>query len=113
MGDAADDIEIPAITIADDWFADEVETLDECDDAFSYLTAAIANIEHQIEVRLEDGRSVAEQKRALRYKKAAMQIVSHRRSRIVRTAERTAQERYERVLLDLITSEVSSDQMRA
>jgi hypothetical protein len=47
-----DDIIIPDIEIAPDWPVSDIATIEDCDDAFAYLSAAVANIEYQIEANL-------------------------------------------------------------
>lgn len=83
-----DDVEIVDIEIAEGWVARDIKTTEECDDAFAYLTAAIASIEYQIEAEgfkplsQQRGDWVARAKSALRFKKGALAIVNHRRGAI-------------------------------
>lgn len=90
-----DDIFIPVIEITEGWAASECATIADCDDAFAYLMAAVAGIELQIELEAlkppaeQRGEWLAKARCALKYKKAALQIVTHRRSAI-NAAERAA-----------------------
>lgn len=113
-----DDIEIPDIEITRGWIAADCKSLDDCDDAFAYLTAAIAQIEFQIEVeemKLEPQRDLmwlARARCALRYKKGALNIVNTRRSRLIAQAKKEAQQEKDRVLLRHIRTSVPEAQYR-
>ena len=83
-----EDIFIPVIEITEGWAAADCATTADCDDAFAYLMAAVAGIELQIDLEAlkpvadQRGEWLAKAKCALKYKKAALQIVTHRRSAI-------------------------------
>lgn len=100
------DIEVPVVEIARGWTVDEIETLDDCDDAFAVLTGAICSIESQIEEAQETGQDRGEWfrrlKSALRWKKAALQIVQTKKGRITRAAKAEANKEENRRLLDIL-----------
>lgn len=81
-----DDIEIPVIEITSGWPAKDVSTQKECDEAFAYLMSAVAQIEFHIDMELikqkpnQDREWLARANCALKYKRAALQIVNQRRS---------------------------------
>lgn len=111
-----DDIEIPVIEITEGWDAEKVTTRQECNDAFSYLMSACAQIEFQIDVELTKPKShqddlwIARAKCALKYKKAALQIVQQRRSTISTAEERAWKERRDGRLLEYIRGIVPDHQ---
>lgn len=102
------DIEVPVVEIVKGWTVDEIETLDDCDDAFAVLTGAICNIESQIEEAQETGQDRGEWfrrlKMALRWKKAAIQIVQTKKGRITRAARAEAQNVRDRRLLSILST---------
>lgn len=98
----SDDIEIPVIEITDGFTIDDVETLDDCDDAFAILTALVASIEYRIdEFKFRNDEFSEECRRAkaaLRWKKAALSAVNSKRGRITRTiAEKEKSDRNTRL----------------
>lgn len=103
-----DDIEIPVIEITDGWPVTDIKTIEDCDDAFAYLSGAIAGIEYQIEAEgfklLQDQRGewLARAKSALRFKKAAIAIVNTRRGSINRALEAERQDRRDQQLLAFV-----------
>jgi hypothetical protein len=107
-----DDIEIPEIEITDGWPVRDVQTLEDCEEANAYLVAAIAGIEYQIEV--EGFKPLSEQrgpwlgsaKSALRFKKAALNIVVQKRGAL-------NEKRREEGLLAFIRSTVPPQQWLA
>lgn len=98
-----DDIQVPVMTITEGWTVDEIETEDDCDDAFAVLTALIVSIEARMDDLVIAGQEVSvdykRAKAALRWKKAAMSVVNIRRGKINR-AIKTAlqQEQSQRVM---------------
>lgn len=102
------DIEVPVVEIVRGWTVDEIETLDDCDDAFAVLTGAICSIESQIEEAQEAGKDRGEWfrrlKTALRWKKAALQIVQTKKGRITRAARAEAQKAEDRRLLSILSA---------
>jgi hypothetical protein len=104
------DVEIPVIEISEGWSAASVQTMDECNNAFSYLMSAVAQIEFQIDTELtkpknfQDVYWLARAKCALKYKKAALQIVQQRRGVIAEADKRMWQERRDACLLEHIRS---------
>lgn len=96
-------IDIPVIEIAPNWTVEDLKTLDDCDDAFSYLTGAICSIEHTLAF-LEESKQTGDQYRrakgALRWKKAALQITNPKRSQISRAITEKFRETTERELID-------------
>jgi len=87
-----DDIIIPTIMITRGWPVDDVETEDDCDDAFAYLTGAVVAIEalmDELSMRDEEKtHGYIRLKAALRWKKAALNIVNSKRSKINRAKSR-------------------------
>lgn len=113
-----EDITIPVIEITDGWDVSEIKTADDCDDAFAFLMSAVAEIEYQIELHVLGVRTFtdplwpARARRALKYKKAALQIIGQVRSRLSSERIRKAQEEHDRVLLEYIRSVASPLQFR-
>lgn len=107
-----EEIEIPVIEITEGWAASSVKTLEEANDAFSYLMSACAGIEFQIDMELTKPKSswdeqwLARAKCALKYKKAALQIVNQRRSVINEADKRKWQDNRDRKLLEYIRANV-------
>lgn len=106
-----DDIVIPVIEISEGWPVTEVKDIDDCDDAFAYLTSAIVQIESQIDLANLDLSSrdvewLIRAKGALKYKKAALQLVQNRRKKIHDVIKRTRQKEYNIKLINFIKSEV-------
>lgn len=103
-----DDIVIPDIEITPGWAVSEVETIEDCDDAFAYLSAAVAQIDYQIEMHLlrmpadQDAEWAARARCALKYKKAALGMISNKRTSIRRRENQAVQRERDRVLLDHI-----------
>ena len=91
------DIEIPVVEICAGWTVDDIENLDDCDDAFAYLTGALTHIEAVIDWYEESGIDKDDKyyrtKRARRWKKAALQIIQTKRGRFNREAKK-AERRY-------------------
>lgn len=83
-----DEITVPIITITDGWTVDEIETIEDCDDAYAVLTGIVASIEVKLENPMltddERGRCLG----ALRWKKAALQVIQGKRGRFNREADR-------------------------
>ena len=110
-----DDIEIPLIEITAGWPADSVKTPEDCNDALSYLMSAVAQIEFQIEMEMNKPKSswdttwLAKARCALKYKKAALQIVGHRRGAINDAERRALHEARDRRLLEYIRSVVPNE----
>ena len=111
-----DDIEIPVIEIENGWPVDDVETIEDCDDAFAYLMTAVASIEFQIDMEALKPQSerndpwLVKAKCAMKYKKAALQIVNLKRGRINDAERRAETARRERILLDHIRDVVGGDE---
>jgi len=106
------DIEIPDLEITEGWSVSEVATLQDCEDAHNYLVGAIAGIEYQIDAEgfkplaEQRGEWVARAKSALRYKKAALNIVQNKRGTL-------NEQRREAGLLAFIRSVVPPEQWLA
>lgn len=102
------DIEIPDIEIDKGWPVSDVQTINDCDDAFALLMSAVAKIEFDIEVETlkpknqQDGLWLAKARCALKYKKAALQIVNFARGRIADEEKRKKQNTRDRILLEYI-----------
>ena len=111
-------VEIPDIEISDDWPVSEVKTIQDCDDAFCYLMSAVAQIEYQIETEElrhpaeREGEWLASARCALKYKKAALQMVGYIRGRIEKKAKQEAQLQADRILLDHIKKQVPVQQFQ-
>ena len=96
-----DEIEIPIIEIAPGWAAEDVKTDDDYDDAYAYLMAAVAEIEFQIEMNTLRGNEAdpewaARARRALKYKRAALSIITVAKGRRNDAAKRAAQGAHDR-----------------
>lgn len=110
------DIEIPDIEIDQGWSVSEIETLADCDDAFAFLMSACAAIEYSIDIEVlkpivqQRGEWMARAKSALKYKKAALQIVNHKRGRLNKEEDIATQNQRDRVLLEYIRQRVSDEQ---
>lgn len=109
---STDDIEIPNIEITEGWLARDVSTLAECEEAHDYLVGAIAGIECQIEVEgfrplaEQRGLWVAKAKSALRFKKAALNIVLQQRGLLL-------EKRREESLLAFVRAALPAEQWLA
>lgn len=107
-----EDIEIPVIEITEGWPASSVKSAQDCDDAFAYLMSACAQIEFQIDTELakpksfQDQNWIARANCALKYKKAALQIVNQRRSAINAAFRQAQQNNRDRKLLEHIRANV-------
>lgn len=105
-----DDIEIPVIEITAGWAAEDCKTIEQCNDAFAYLMAAVAGIEFQIDMELikpkpaQDRVWLARASCALKYKRAALQIVNQKRGIINQDADRAFKERRDGKLLAYVRS---------
>jgi len=98
-----DNIEVPIIFITDGWSVDEIETEDDCDDAHAVLTGIIARIEsHMDDIEMQGNGMTVEFKKAraaLRWKKAALNVVNTKRGRIRRNEnERQIQDFNRRII---------------
>lgn len=106
------DVSIPVIEIVPGWAADDVSSVEECEDAHVKCMALCAEIEFQIDM-FEVKRAVerdygwlARAKRALKYKKLAAQIVNNSRSRLQKEAKQAAQDSADRRLLEQLKKRV-------
>lgn len=114
-----DGIDIPVIEITDGWAADSVQSEAECNDAFAYLMSACAGIEFQIDMEFSKPKALwddvwlARAKCALKYKKAALQIVQQRRSAITDAEKRERQKQMDVRLLQHIRASVTNSQFMA
>lgn len=92
-------ITIPVIEIDKGWTVDEVLTIEDCTDAHALLISIIARIELQIDEMKEYGETGSHQyrkaKAALKFKKAALNIVNSRRGEINRADREAALARFE------------------
>jgi hypothetical protein len=112
------DIIIPDIDIDKGWPASSVKTIEDCDDAYAFLMSAIAQIEFQIDEAAlpnsgADPRWVNKAKCALKYKRAALNIVNLRRGRIEREQRAAKQVSRDRALLDHIRANTDAAQFKA
>lgn len=80
-----DDISIPEIWITEGWAAADVQTESDYDDAFAFLSSAIAEIECQIECETIEPQREAlwlpKARKAFAYKRAALEIIKTNRER--------------------------------
>lgn len=109
------DIEIPDIEIAEDWPVSDILTVEDCNDAFAYLMSACAQIELQMDMEMSkpkpwDSQWLARANCALKYKKAALQIVNQKRGAFNTEATRQFQRERDRALLTYIRSVVPDHQ---
>ncbi len=84
MHDDSGDIEIPVVYISGDWAVDDIDTLEDCEDAYIKLMQICAGIEARIEDLTASGHSVGSAKAALRWKKLALNLVNLKKSKITR-----------------------------
>jgi hypothetical protein len=111
-----DDIDIPIIEITEGWPAESVQTRKNCDDAFAYLMSACAGIEYQIDMEISKPKTrwdnvwLAKARCALKYKKAALQIVNQRRAVINDAETRIWKDSRDRKLLEYIRAVVPNHQ---
>lgn len=113
------DITIPVIEIAEGWAAEDCKTISDCDDAYAYLMAAIASIEFQVDLEMllpvseQRGQWIAKAKCALKYKRAALQIVTHRRAAINADARSSRVAAEDTRLVQHLKGAISPDQWAA
>jgi hypothetical protein len=110
-----DDIIIPDIEIDKGWPVSDIKTIEDCDDAYAFLMAAVATIEYDIELDaskiVDKGPLWAARARcALKYKKAALNIVNMKRGRIADEMKATRQAARDRRLLSHIKDSVPAAQ---
>lgn len=99
--------DVPILSINREWDVDQIQTLQDCDDADAILTEAIVSIESQLAtdavagcLRGHDWRIKA--KGALKYKKRALQIVARRRGELNKLSRQATGADHDRELLDTI-----------
>jgi hypothetical protein len=102
--------DVPIFSIDRDWDVDQIETLQDCDDADAILTEAIVSIESQLaadyaagQIRGADWRIKANG--ALKFKKRALQIVARKRGELNRVAKQADNRAHDKRLLDIIKRE--------
>lgn len=103
-----DYIDVPVLEIKDGWTVDDLNTLEDCEDAFIVLTALIVAIEARID-DLDAGNGIQKDelkraKGALKFKKAALQIVSLKRGRITRQEKERKQLSWDRRVVDYFSA---------
>lgn len=109
------DIEIPDIEIDKGWPVSDVKTISDCDDAFAFLMSAVAKIEFDIDVEVlkprdqQDGLWLAKARCALKYKRAALQIVNSARGRATDEEKWKRQNTRDRILLEHIRKATTND----
>lgn len=121
MGQSFDigDIEIPEIEITEGWLVSELQTLEDCEDANAVLTAAAAGIEGWLETEAlkpptyQDGPRVGKAKAALRFKKAALNLVQQKRASLNEKRRAALEKEREDGLLAFIRSVVPPQQWLA
>lgn len=116
MGQHLDDIIIPDVEISAGWPVSKCKTREDFDDAFAYLMAASAEIEYHLELydnglfRKGEPEWAANARRALKYKKAALQIINQKRSHLSEQRRRELIQHRNQVLLDHIRECVTKKQ---
>jgi hypothetical protein len=113
-----DDIIIPDIEIDKGWPVSDVKTIEDCDDAYAFLMAAIASIEFDIELDankiIDKGPLWAARARcALKYKRAALNIVNTKRGRIAEDLKAQKQAFRDKLLIAHIKRNLPRDQWMA
>lgn len=98
-----DEIEVPVIEICDGWTVDDIQTEDDCDDAFAVLTALVVSIEARMDDLAMSGEEMSvgykRAKAALRWKKAALSVINIKRGKIKRQVkDETEKDRSERLI---------------
>jgi hypothetical protein len=107
-GDYIDDIEIPVVYITDDWEVDDVETIDDCEDAHTLLISQCAAIEHRIDMlqlHREKSSEIARAKAALKWKKLALALVNAKKGKLSRIAQIERDNSRDRLVLSYIGTE--------
>jgi len=105
MIDKYDDIQIPVVYICDGWAVDDIETIEDCEDAYIKLVQICASIEAQIEDLTASGGFIGSAKAALRWKKLAMNLVNLKKARISRKAADEKQYSRDRLTIAFIATE--------
>lgn len=102
----SDDIEVPVIEITKGWTVDDLETMEDCDDAFCVLTGIIVSIEAQIAELEYSGAEKSQPHRAakaaLRWKKAALQIAQRKQATILRRETREKETAHDRSFIEYV-----------
>lgn len=107
-----EDIVIPDIEIDRGWPVSDIKTIEDCDDAFAFLTAAVAGIELQLDLHVlkpaayQDHEWAARARYALKFKKAALGIVTAKRSQIKNAEKQKFQREHDRRLIEYIRGRV-------
>ena len=100
--------------IEEGWYVDELETLDQLDEADTAINLIIADIEHQID--LEDLENYPDKewragaKRALKVKRVVAQAINRRRASIARQHKETVQGSRDRALIDYLRTRLGKDE---
>ena len=99
--------DIPILTITEGWTIDQVQTIQDCDDADALLTQVIAEIEGQLLADKAEGfaRGIAWRTKAniaLKMKRRAMQQVAAKRGAINREARSKSRDARDRDLLNIV-----------
>ncbi|MEN8658304.1 MAG: hypothetical protein ABF313_09720 [Marivita sp.] len=101
-----DEIEVPIVEIVSGWTVDEIETQEDCDDAFCVLTKAIVGIELRISEMEECGQEGSREHRmakaALRWKKAALQIINRKYAQIGRREKEKQENGFDRLFVQYV-----------
>jgi hypothetical protein len=106
--DYIDDIEIPVVYITDGWAVDDIETIDDCEDAHTLLISQCAAIEHRIDLlQLQRGKSsdIARAKAALKWKKLALALINAKKGKLSRIAQIERENSQDRLILSYIGTE--------
>lgn len=113
------DLVIPEIMVADGWPVSAVQTVEQCDEAYAYLNAAVAEMEYQLELH-DLGQSPytdpvwpAACRRALKYKRTALRLVDSRRKLISERERKELLNSKDNRLLTLIKGSVRPTQWSA
>lgn len=111
-----DEIIIPDIEIQDGWPVSEIATIEDCDDAYALLMAAVAEIEYELELKdlgvckFADPTWPARARRAMKYKRAALQIVGYKRGQIMEARRRDLQMTRDQALLEHVKASLPAHQ---
>lgn len=104
----SEDIAIPVIEITKGWTVDDLETMEDCDDAFCVLTGIIVSIEAQLAeleyAGVEKSQPHRSAKAALRWKKAALQIVQRKQAMIQRREARARDAVFDRSFIHYVNA---------
>lgn len=107
-----DDLEIPEVFITDDWAVSDLETVEDCEDAYILLMTACAHIDGKLD-DMENGvcdrESMGRTRAALKWKKLALNLVNLKKSRFSRILKEGRELERERSRDGLMLSFIASE----